>query len=402
MRRVALERKAEAGVHGDEWTVELDGPVNASRAIDDVWDIVANLYSKTESGHDVPYMPASGDDRRQGFVRVVNHTPVAGEVTIETFDDAANIYDPITLTLEAGETAHFNSDDLEMGNAAKGLSAGVGPGEGDWRLKLTSLLEIEVLAYIRTADGFLTSMHDLMPAAEPGRRGVFFNPGSNKEQVSMLRLVNDYEQEAEVLVMATDDDGVEGGEVRVAIPPNAARTLTASELEEGSEEFEGSLGDGKGKWRLFVESVWTWSYYGVGPPPEAHTRVMAMSLLESPTGHLTNLSTVPRNEYQGTHTVPLFPSKAAQARQGFARVVNLTEEPAEVSVLAYDDDGSEYASIPPHSSMNSSVILSSVWMFIVRASSSPSFFFSNRFLLQNVSVHSHIAFGRHSSLFPVG
>ena len=43
-----------AGVPGDEWTVELDGPVNASRAIDDVWDIVANLFSKTESGHDVP------------------------------------------------------------------------------------------------------------------------------------------------------------------------------------------------------------------------------------------------------------------------------------------------------------------------------------------------------------
>lgn len=31
------------GVPGDEHTVDLDGPVNASRAIDDVWDIVASL-----------------------------------------------------------------------------------------------------------------------------------------------------------------------------------------------------------------------------------------------------------------------------------------------------------------------------------------------------------------------
>ena len=326
-----------AGVPGDEWTVELDGPVNASRAIDDVWDIVANLFSKTESGHDVPYMPASGDDRRQGFVRVVNHTHEAGEVAIEAFDDSGNAFDLITLSLEAGETAHFNSDDLEMGNTAKGLSAGVGTGEGDWRLKLTSLLEIEVLAYIRTDDGFLTSMHDLMPASRAGRRAPFFNPGSNENQVSMLRLVNDHDEETEVLVTAVDDVGVES-EVKVTIPPHAARTFTAKELEEGSEEFEGSLGDGKGKWRLFVENVDRTDT----PYSDKEVRVMAMSLLESPTGHLTNLSTVPRNEYQGTHTVPLFPSKTAQARQGFARVVNLTEEPAEVSVLAYDDNGSEY------------------------------------------------------------
>ena len=326
-----------AGVPGEEWTVALDGPVNASRAIDDVWDIVANLFSKTESGHDVPYMPATGDDRRQGFVRVVNHTHEAGEVAIEAFDDSGNAFDLITLSLESGETAHFNSDDLEMGNAAKGLSGGIGTGEGDWRLKLTSLLEIEVLAYIRTEDGFLTSMHDLMPASRAGRRAPFFNPGSNENQVSMLRLVNDHEQEVEAVVTAVDDVGVES-EVRVTIPPNAARTFTAKELEEGSEEFEGSLGDGKGKWRLFVENV----NRKDNPYSDKEVRVMAMSLLESPTGHLTNLSTVPRNEYQGTHTVPLFPSKTAQARQGFARVVNLTEEPAEVSVLAYDDNGSEY------------------------------------------------------------
>jgi len=263
-------------------------------------------------------MPATGDDRRQGFVRVVNHTPDAGEVTIEAFDDAGTVYGPITLSLDADETAHFNSDDLELGNAAKGLSAGVGTGEGDWRLRLTSLLEIEVLAYIRTDDGFLTSMHDLMPASGAGRRAPFFNPGSNENQFSMLRLVNDFGEEVEVLVTGIDDDGVEG-EVRITVPPNAARTFTAKELEEGGEGFEGSFGDGTGKWRLHAENV----ARADNPGSDKEVRVMAMSLLESPTGHLTNLSTVPRNHYQGTHAVPLFPSKTAQARQGFARIVNL-------------------------------------------------------------------------------
>ena len=339
-----------AGVPGEEWTVELDGPVNGARAIEDVWDIVANLYSKSESGHAVPLMPSASEVWRQGFVRVVNHSNEAGEVTIQAFDDAGTAYDPVSLAVGARETLHFNSDDLEQGNPGKGVSAGVGSGEGDWRLNLTSPLEIEVLAYVRTSDGFLTSIHDLMPAAGPGRRGVFFNPGSNENQVSMLRLVNGYVQEAEVLVTAVDDDGLEGGEVRVVLPPHAARTFTAKELEEGSDRFSGSLGDGSGKWRLFVENVWTgedWRASRPDPshPPEAYARVMAMSLLESPTGHLTNLSTVPRNEYLGTHTVPLFPAKSAAGRQGFARIVNLTDEAAEASILAYDDEGTLYGPV---------------------------------------------------------
>ena len=56
-----------AGVEGEEWTVELDGPVSAARAIDDVWDIVANLYSLTETGHAVPFMPSASDVGRAGL-----------------------------------------------------------------------------------------------------------------------------------------------------------------------------------------------------------------------------------------------------------------------------------------------------------------------------------------------
>ena len=44
------------------------------------------------------------------------------------------------------------------------------------------------------------------------------------------------------------------------------------------KELDGALGDGSGKWQLLVES---------------DHPVMAMSLLKSPTGHLTNLSTAP-------------------------------------------------------------------------------------------------------------
>ena len=339
----AANGDSPAGVPGTEWTVDTDGPVNAAKAIDDVWDFVANLFSKTESGHDVPLMPAAGDVRRQGFVRVINHDAEAGEVTVVAFDDDGNAADPVTLAIGGSETMHFNSDDLELGNAIKGLSGDIGEGSGDWRLKLTSLLEIEVLAYVRTTDGFLTAMHDLMPATGPGRRAGFFNPGSNPNQVSLLRLINDYDEEADVRITGIDDDGAESAEVRILIPPFATRTYTAKELEEGSDDFEGALGDGFGKWRLFLESEWQWSEWW--DPPEAHMRVMAMSLLENPTGHLTNLSSVSRNEFRGTHIVPLFPAKTARARQGFARVVNPNEGTAEVSILAYDDNGKAYGPV---------------------------------------------------------
>ena len=41
-----------AWVPGEEWTTDLDGPVNASRAIDEVWGIVADLYHGSAVGGD--------------------------------------------------------------------------------------------------------------------------------------------------------------------------------------------------------------------------------------------------------------------------------------------------------------------------------------------------------------
>ena len=42
------------------------------------------------------------------------------------------------------------------------LPEGIGAGTGNWRLELTTAQDIDVGAFIRTADGFLTSMHDLV------------------------------------------------------------------------------------------------------------------------------------------------------------------------------------------------------------------------------------------------
>ena len=228
----------------------------------------------------VPLFPAASDALgRQGFVRAVNRSDESGTVSIEAFDDSDLSYPPVTLALNARQTQHFNSDDLELGNADKGLTGSTGTGMGDWRLVLSSDLEIDVLAYIRTDDGFLTSMHDVAPMLLGERRVAIFNPGDNPNQVSRLRLVNPGADDAEVTITGVDDAGASpGGTLTVTVPAGASRTIEAADLEAGGDGFGGALGDGAGKWRLAVTS---------------EQPVIVMSLLSSPTGHLTNLSTAP-------------------------------------------------------------------------------------------------------------
>ncbi len=286
------------------------------------------------SRHLVPLFARASDPLRQGFARVVNRSDEAGEVSVLAVDDGGNRFGPVTLAVGAGATVHFNSADLESGNPGKGLSGGVGaPGEGDWRLELESSLDFEAHSYLRTRDGFLTAMHDLAPESGGTHRVPTFNPGSNDRQASLLRLVNAGAADVEAVVRGVDDRGAPGGEVRVAVPAGAARTLSAAQLESGAGPgvVAGALGDGAGKWRLAVTAD--------GP-------IHAMSLLDSPTGTMTNLSTAPPRPAAGDpRRVPLFPPAADPFRQGFVRVANRSDEAGEVSVRASDDSGRDYEAV---------------------------------------------------------
>ena len=236
--------------------------------------------------HHVPFLASASDSLgRQSLVRIINYSDEAGEVRIDAFDDEGSTYGSSILAIGADETVHINSDDLEAGNAEKRLDGATGPGQGRWRLELTSGLDIEVLAYLRTDDGFVTSMHDVVPHTETGYHVAIFNPGGNANQVSRLRLINRGAQTAEVTVEGFDGGGESPGTaVRLSVPARGARTVTARELEseegrgEALGDLVGALGDGAGKWRLVVTS---------------DRPIQVMSLLASPTGHLTNLSTAP-------------------------------------------------------------------------------------------------------------
>ena len=119
---------------------------------------------------------------------------------------------------------------------------------GDWRLELTSDLDIEAGAYIRTRDGFLTSMHDVASSTAGVHSVPFFNPGSNTAQVSLLRVMNDTDYTASVRIDGTDDRGnASSGNVSLSLDSGQARTISALELEQGGSGLEGALGDGAGK-----------------------------------------------------------------------------------------------------------------------------------------------------------
>ena len=287
-----------------------------------------------ERVHAVPFFPASSPAGPEGLLRIVNESDEAGAVGIVAIDDAGRRSGELTLTVGARQAVHLDADALENGAPGQGLTGAAGPpGEGDWRLRLTSGLAIEPRAYARTRDGALWEMFETAPRAGDGYRVATFNPGANVNQVSRLRLVNAGDEAAAVTVRATDDAGASPGPgVVLEVPPGAARTLTAAELESGAAPgLEGSLGDGFGKWRLDVESA---------------VPILAMSLLSSPTGHLTNLSAVPARESAGVHRVPLFPPASdPHGRQGFARVVNRSDAAGEVRIEAFDDTRWSYGAL---------------------------------------------------------
>ena len=269
-----------------KWRLRVTGrwPVEAVSLATNASGHMTNLSSSAMDSAGgtlrLPLFPAAGNDTRQGFVRLVNRGGRDGVVRITPFDDAGECPGAVELPLPGAQTVYFNSEDLENGAPAKGLAEGVGrPTRGDWRLQLDTDLAIDAYAYVRTADGFLTSMHDAAPVTDGVAHVAFFNPASNQRQRSLLRLINNGAAPAQAKITGVDDAGAAAGVVRVTVPAGAALTFSAADLESGAAGLAGALGDGAGKWRLAVDS---------------DAQLVAMSLLASPSGHLTNLSTAPR------------------------------------------------------------------------------------------------------------
>ena len=334
---------AAVSVDGETLTVRGLAPGTAevtATATDPDGASATQSFTVTVTGVErVWHLPPASDPVLQGFVRVINHSDHAGHATVTATDDAGRTYEPLTLALDRRGAAHFNVHDLEMSNPAKGLTGATGPGTGGWRLAVESeSLAVEALAYARAADGFLTPLDGTAPRTDGGALALAtFNPGSNWRQVSLLRLVNPTDADAEAAVAGTDDAGrPPAAPVRLTVPAGTACTVDAAELESGSGlacgDPQAGLGDGEGKWRLRIES---------GAP------LVAMGLLRSPTGHLSNLSggALPAGA-DGVRRVHMFPSASdPDGRQGFVRFINRSDRDGTVTVRASDGTDADYEAL---------------------------------------------------------
>ena len=243
------------------------------------------VLAQTE--YTLPLVMAASNRVQQSLLRIINHSDRDGTVQIVAFDDSGERFGPVYLSLNAKEAVHFNATDLEEGNTFENLSGGIGDGEGNWHLKLYTELDIEPLAYIRTADGFVNSMYDVVAEYEPRH---YYVPTFNPSRRSLPRLVNPAGSDTTVTITGQDDEGERAlGPVLLNLLPRATCTLIALELEARIANGDcpiqmGSLGNGTRKWRLLV--------YASRP-------IQVMSLLRNLDGHLTNFSasTLKKNFY---------------------------------------------------------------------------------------------------------
>ena len=273
---------------------------------------VSLAYAQTTQT--IPLFLSASNDVRDSILRLINHSADDAAITIVSFDDAGREMGPITLAVEGRHTVHFDSNDVENGDEADVLSEGIGSGEGDWRLEITSDSDIEALAYVRTSDGFLTTMHDTILGVENVYEVPIFKPVSNSDQISSLRLTNPGELEASVRITGFGNNGVPLGEIaELSIDAGASRNFTSNELERDE------LGDGDVNWRLSVES---------------DQPLIVVNVLETANGHLINLSS-----RANIRLVPMFPAASNHGFQGIVRVLNRSDDSGEVSITAVDASG---------------------------------------------------------------
>lgn len=151
------------------------------------------------------------------------------------------------------------------------MTGSLGDGIGAWRLVISADQVIDVVGLFRTNEGFVNIVHNHTNFVAATTHFVpFFNPASNPNQVSSLRLNNPGNASNTFTIPGIDNDGDAGADVfEVTLQGNTSQTLS-------SESLEGVWGDGDGKWRVDVVSSQD-SY--------------VQSLLTAPCDLLSNLST---------------------------------------------------------------------------------------------------------------
>lgn len=103
--------------------------------------------------------PGSNTDQRS-VLRIVNRSDSDGAMLIEAIDDAG-VDAPggsLALALAPHAAIELTAQDLEQGNAVKGLVGALGDGIGKWRILLSADVPIQAQSLLTTPSGFLTDL----------------------------------------------------------------------------------------------------------------------------------------------------------------------------------------------------------------------------------------------------
>jgi hypothetical protein len=238
------------------------------------------LQAQVDSNaQDIYFVTPASNTTQQAFIRFTNtSTSLTADVTLEGIDDEGNRgQSTITFSVSPLETIGINSEDLEYGNESKGLTGFFNSGVGNWRVIASSTEEIVTTSYLRTSEGFTTIMGGVVPNSN-GINHVIqtFNPASNINQVSKLRIVNTSTNTNTISIAGIDDDGNAGtGTATITLGPEESTIITSQDIENGLNEVSGGIGDGARKWQLVITSSET---------------AVIMNLLEATGGYISNLS----------------------------------------------------------------------------------------------------------------
>ena len=185
--------------------------------------------------HHLPLLSPASHAPQIGVVRIVNRSKREGTVTIHAIDDAGMRIGPGEVELDPWEAIQFDSDDVE---------AVTGPGEGYWRLELSTTLDIRSQAFIHAPDGTLAPVHDVVPLDGETDNYHWYHVKkffpARHEQQSWLRLINPTADALDVMLLAVTDQGVElPDRVHLTLEPHEARWVSAAQLEEGRQRSQG-------------------------------------------------------------------------------------------------------------------------------------------------------------------
>jgi hypothetical protein len=267
--------------------------------------------------------------QQQTFLRFINPNEEVTAVEIYGIDDNGNFSanSAMSFNLDGGASKQVTAQDLENGNAAKDLNGHFCDGQGKWQLHIRSDNPVEVMGLIRTPDGFLTSLTDVVPEVKGINQIYFANPANNTTQQTFLRIVNTTSESGSVTISGIDDTGaVSTGTVTFSLAANEAKQINSQDIENGNsgKGLSGTLDDGSGKWRLEVTSS---------------LNLEVLSLIRTPTGFLTNLSGVVEENDAGDHVIVFANPASETERETFLRIINTSDTSGLVTLSGVDENG---------------------------------------------------------------